>query len=67
MPSSRSARTGGRLSKAERAATERAAYDTGVFVNCPFDDGHKPLFNATVFAVLDYGFEPRCAPQVKVT
>lgn len=61
MPSSRSASVS---SRAERAAADRLTYDAGVFVNCPFDDGYKPLFNATVFAVLDCGFEPRCALQV---
>jgi hypothetical protein len=64
MPLSPSASPASRPNKAERAAAERAAYDAGVFVNCPFDDGYKPLFNATVFAVLDCGFEPRCALQV---
>jgi len=64
MPSSPDASPASRPSKAEHAAAERAAYDAGVFVNCPFDDGYKPLFNATVFAVLDCGFEPRCALQV---
>jgi hypothetical protein len=59
MPLSPSASPVSRPNKAERAAAERAAYDAGVFVNCPFDDGYKPLFNATVFAVLDCGFEPR--------
>ncbi len=63
MPSSPGASLGSRPSKAERAAAQRAAYDAGVFVNCPFDDGYKPLFYATVFAVLDCGFEPRCALQ----
>jgi hypothetical protein len=64
MRSSPSANPISRPSKAERGAAEQAAYDAGVFVNCPFDDGYKPLFNATVFAVLDCGFEPRCALQV---
>jgi hypothetical protein len=32
-----------------------------VFVNCPFDDGYKPLFNAAVFTIIRSGFAPRCA------
>jgi hypothetical protein len=32
-----------------------------VFINCPFDPGYRPVFNAIVFAVRDLGFVPRCA------
>ncbi|MFN3327125.1 MAG: hypothetical protein ACK5AZ_26845 [Bryobacteraceae bacterium] len=32
-----------------------------VFVNCPFDDGYKPIFEAIGFAVHDIGFVARCA------
>lgn len=32
-----------------------------VFVNCPFDDKYKPLFDAAVFAVHDLGFQARHA------
>lgn len=32
-----------------------------VFINCPFDDIYQPLFRALVFALLDFGFVPRCA------
>ena len=35
-----------------------------VFINCPFDDKYRPLFHAAVFAVVDCGFEPRCALEV---
>jgi hypothetical protein len=35
-----------------------------VFINCPFDDRYRPLFHAAVFAVVDCGFEPRCALEV---
>jgi hypothetical protein len=35
-----------------------------VFINCPFDDAYKPIFNAIVFAVNDLGFVPRCALEV---
>jgi len=27
-------------------------YHNSVFINCPFDDGYKQLFQATVFTVL---------------
>jgi hypothetical protein len=36
-------------------------YAQNVFINCPFDDKYKPLFDAAVFAILLAGFEPRCA------
>jgi hypothetical protein len=36
-------------------------YDASVFVNCPFDDSYKPMFEAIVFAVFDCGYRPRCA------
>lgn len=36
-------------------------FETSVFVNCPFDDAYKPMFEAIVFAVFDCGYRPRCA------
>ncbi|MEM6335014.1 MAG: hypothetical protein AAF752_00505 [Bacteroidota bacterium] len=36
-------------------------YETGVFVNVPFDQEYAGLFNAIVFSVVDCGFTPRCA------
>jgi hypothetical protein len=35
-----------------------------VFVNCPFDEDYRPLFNAMIFTVLRCGFTPRCALEV---
>ncbi|MCU0771391.1 MAG: nucleotide-binding protein [Verrucomicrobia bacterium] len=32
-----------------------------VFLNVPFDDAYKPLFEALVFCVTDCAFVPRCA------
>jgi hypothetical protein len=32
-----------------------------VFVNCPFDDKYKPLFDAIVFTIHDLGFQARHA------
>jgi hypothetical protein len=32
-----------------------------VFINCPFDNRYRPLFNAIVFAVYDLGFLARCS------
>jgi hypothetical protein len=32
-----------------------------VFVDCPFDDSYKPIFQAILFAVCDLGFVARCA------
>ena len=39
-------------------------YADCVFINCPFDDDYKPLFDAIVFAVHDSGFIARCAQEV---
>ena len=32
-----------------------------VFINCPFDDGFKPILRAMVFTLISAGFHPRCA------
>ena len=32
-----------------------------VFINCPFDDAYKPIFQAIIFAVCDLGFVARCS------
>ncbi len=34
-----------------------------VFVNCPFDAGYKPIFDAIVFAITDLGFVARSARE----
>jgi hypothetical protein len=43
----------------QRAA--RALASKTVFVNCPFDDGFKPIFRAMIFAVTSSGYFPSCA------
>lgn len=42
-------------------ATRAKADQTSVFLNCPFDDAYKPIFEALVFACFDCGYVPRCA------
>jgi hypothetical protein len=37
------------------------SYDDNVFINCPFDEGYKPVFDAVVFAIHDCGFIARCS------
>jgi len=32
-----------------------------VFINCPFDRGYRPIFDAIVFSVSCLGFVPRCS------
>jgi hypothetical protein len=32
-----------------------------VFINCPFDDDYKPIFDAIIFSIFACGFQPRCA------
>ncbi len=34
-----------------------------VFVNCPFDEGYKPIFDAIIFAITDLGFVARSARE----
>ena len=41
-----------------------ADYDQNVFINCPFDDIYRPLFNALVYAAFECGLRPRCALEV---
>jgi hypothetical protein len=38
--------------------------DYGVFVNCPFDESYRPIFEAIVFAVHDCGYVARCSLEV---
>jgi hypothetical protein len=41
-----------------------ADYENSVFINCPFDTGYKPLFDAIVFAVTACGLTPRSALEI---
>ncbi|MGA0557384.1 hypothetical protein ACO2Q8_12075 [Larkinella sp. VNQ87] len=41
-------------------------YDFNVFINCPFDDDFKPLFNAIIFSIHACGFIARCALEGSV-
>jgi hypothetical protein len=34
-------------------------YDNSVFINCPFDEAYRPIFDALVFTVFDCGFVAR--------
>jgi hypothetical protein len=36
----------------------------GVFINCPFDDLYRQIFEAIVFAVHDCGYVARCSLEV---
>lgn len=36
-------------------------YTSNVFINCPFDDTYKSLFQTIVFTIQACGFIPRCA------
>lgn len=40
------------------------AYDSQVFVNCPFDEGYRPIFRAIIFAIVDCGYIPRSALEI---
>lgn len=39
------------------------AYARQVFLNCPFDDGYRPVYEAIIFAVIHCGFVVRCARE----
>jgi hypothetical protein len=39
-------------------------YNVSVFINCPFDEKYKPLFEAIIFTVQIAGFKPRCAREI---
>ena len=38
-------------------------YDKNVFINCPFDEDYKPIFNAILFTVHRCGFVLRCSKE----
>jgi len=38
-----------------------AAFETSVFVNCPFDDDYAPLLEAALFCTVSLGFVPYLA------
>lgn len=40
------------------------SYDNNVFVNCPFDDAYKTMFQALVFTIYKCSFHPRCSLEV---
>jgi hypothetical protein len=39
----------------------RSAQRRTVFINCPFDDDYRPLFESIIFTVIALGFRPLCA------
>jgi len=39
------------------------AYVRQVFLNCPFDDGYRPIYEAIIFSVIHCGFVIRCARE----
>lgn len=41
-----------------------ATYEYSVFVNCPFDESYRNLFESIVFAIHDCGYIARCALEV---
>ncbi|MBK2426730.1 hypothetical protein FKL63_03745 [Klebsiella pneumoniae] len=40
------------------------AYDTSVFINCPFDNDYDQFFDAALFAIYRCKFKPRCALEI---
>lgn len=41
------------------------AFDRNVFINCPFDDGYRPLLRPLLFTVYCLGFQPRIALECR--
>jgi hypothetical protein len=41
----------------------RSAFDTNVFINCPFDPQYVPLLRPLLFTVLFLGYQPRIASE----
>ena len=39
-------------------------YESGIFINCPFDKEYIPLLNALLFVIFDCGFTPRCSKEI---
>lgn len=39
------------------------AYSRQVFLNCPFDDDYRPIYEAIIFTVIHCGFVLRCARE----
>jgi hypothetical protein len=42
----------------------RPDYSRSVFVNCPFDEAYRPLFEVIIFTIADCGFRVRSALEV---
>jgi hypothetical protein len=40
------------------------AFDTNVFINCPFDDDYLPLLRPLLFCIVDLGFEPQISLEI---
>jgi hypothetical protein len=38
--------------------------ERSVFINCPFDEAYRPIFEALVFAIFECGFVPRSALEL---
>ncbi|MFL6236225.1 MAG: hypothetical protein ACJ76N_24045 [Thermoanaerobaculia bacterium] len=43
------------------ARTVDAEFEKNVFINCPFDDGYRPLLRPLLFTILHLGFNPKIA------
>src|SRR5205085_11330703 len=52
------------LPSAYEAGMPDQRYEYAVFINCPFDEAYRPLFEAVVFAVHDCGYVARSSLEV---
>lgn len=51
-------------SRSRRRNTNVSPFNRGVFVNCPLDDGYRPLLEVLLFTIVDCGLVPRIASNV---
>jgi hypothetical protein len=48
-----------------RRSASAAEAQRAIFLNCPFDQTYRPIFDALVFAAFDCGHRPRCALEAE--
>jgi len=41
-----------------------ATYETGILLNCPFDQSYKPIFDALIVAAFDCIYVPECPSRL---
>ena len=47
----------------QRAEPQPVAFETSVFINCPFDEDYEPILQAMLFCIIYLGLHPRLATE----